>query len=54
MFFHKAVGKDAYAYQKEMAMCANPPTILKVPTGCGKTGRGSPHMAVAPSAGGNT
>ena len=36
-FFHKAVGKDAYAYQKEMAMLTEPPTILKVPTGCGKT-----------------
>lgn len=36
-FFHKAVGKDAYAYQKELATRTEPPTILKVPTGCGKT-----------------
>ena len=36
-FFHDAVGKDAYAYQKELAARAEPPTILRVPTGCGKT-----------------
>lgn len=36
-FFHRAVGKDAYGYQKELAARAEPPTILRVPTGCGKT-----------------
>lgn len=36
-FFRDAVGKDAYAYQKELALRGKLPTVLRVPTGCGKT-----------------
>lgn len=36
-FFHKAVGNAAYGYQRDLALRDEPPTILRVPTGCGKT-----------------
>lgn len=36
-FFCSAVGKNPYEYQKELAARNAPPTILSVPTGCGKT-----------------
>lgn len=36
-FFHDAVGRHPYAYQKELALRPRPPSVLRVPTGCGKT-----------------
>ena len=36
-FFHDAVGKHPYAYQKDLALRPKIPSILRIPTGCGKT-----------------
>lgn len=36
-FFYTAVHENPYEYQKELATRDAPPTILSVPTGCGKT-----------------
>jgi CRISPR-associated endonuclease/helicase Cas3 len=36
-FFRAATGNDPYAYQRALAELSNPPAVLAVPTGAGKT-----------------